>query len=62
MQYNHDTVTIPVSVYEELLQAHYFKRACESADIKKWKNYETVELLIQKFATEDINRDNTETE
>lgn len=49
------TVNIPVELYNQLLNAYYFQKACEMADVKSWGNYETACRIQAKLALEDIN-------
>lgn len=50
-----ETITIPVELYNQLLESYYFQKACEMADVKSWGNYETACRIQAKLAVEDIN-------
>lgn len=49
-----EKVEVPVEEFENLLQALYFRQACELNNIEKWCNYENVLASMKEIAEKDI--------
>lgn len=55
-------ITIPVDIYEKLLQSYYFVKACRLCDIEQWEKYHDVEKLYNQLAVDDIIKENQDAE
>ena len=52
------TVNVPIEIYNALLQAYYFAKACKLCGIEEWDKYHDVELMHTLLATDDSINDN----
>ena len=60
MKRNEELIKIPAFMFETLLQAYYFQKACEYYNIEHWENYEDAMLYKSQLAVRDIMNDNKE--
>ena len=51
---NKEMIKIPAYIFERLLQAYYFEKACHHFDIKSWEHFQDVELYQTRMAVNDI--------
>jgi hypothetical protein len=57
---NEELVTIPVYMFEKLLSAYYFEKACRYYNVESWSAYEDSMKYMTQLAVSDIMKDNKE--